>query len=79
MAASRLPAPGTKYGPCIEDCDHIDCQKTRSMAATRCRWCAWPIGYRQDFYQVGEDLAHASCEERRIELERREDSPETKT
>lgn len=36
MAASTLPAPGTRFGPCEPQCSHIDCEATRKMAAAIC-------------------------------------------
>ena len=39
MAASRLPAPGTEYGPCKNKCQHRDCQQMKDMAETKCGIC----------------------------------------
>lgn len=69
MAASRLPRPGTKLGPC-KRCQHIDCSETRDMAEGVCRICSEPIGYDRRFYRddiVGDRgpetkaYVHASC------------------
>lgn len=73
MAAIGLSAPGTEYGPCLEDCQHIDCAATREKAAVICPDCREPIGYDRPFYlDVGEHddadwtkLAHATCMARR--------------
>lgn len=72
MAASTLPAPGTKYGPCENGCDHIDCNVTRGQAGEVCRFCDKPIGYEKRFYSDEEPgrLAHADCLEDSIENER---------
>ena len=65
MAALGLSAPGTEYGPCIEDCAHEDCAQTRRMAACVCRICDQPIGYDDRFFREGEGgwdhLVHATC------------------
>ena len=61
MAAGRIPAPGTEYGPCADDCAHRDCAATRRQAAAACRICGEPIGYERAYF-VGDDGAvHASC------------------
>jgi hypothetical protein len=65
MAAGRLPAPGTQYGPCVPTCEHTDCACTRRMAETQCALCDDVIGYDRRFYD-GRDkagLVHASCAE----------------
>lgn len=61
MAAGVLPAPGTTYGPCADECRHMDCALTRSMAATACSICGEPIDYDRRFYGRGEALTHAPC------------------
>ena len=67
MAAGTLPAPGTEYGPCVGDCSHRDCAKTRKDAASVCPLCEEPIGYETPYY-VDDDksLVHARCLEARI-------------
>ena len=70
MAASRLPAPGTPYGPCLDpQCGHADCALTRRDAARRCRLCERPIGYETRVYRDPDQppahdpqqLVHAAC------------------
>lgn len=68
MAAAALPRPGTKYGPCQNRCQHIDCVATRRMAESNCSSCAEPIGYERRFYREelpggSDDLIHAACAE----------------
>jgi hypothetical protein len=72
MAAGRLPKPGTEFGPCVEDCKHLDCASTRSMSATICKYCKKPIGYAVRFYQANswKELFHADCHEDKIEADR---------
>jgi hypothetical protein len=75
MAAGRLPKPGTEFGPCVEDCNHIDCAETRSMVAVICGHCQKSIGYETRFYKTnnhGEPtaLVHANCLEDKIEADR---------
>ena len=65
MSAMRLPAPGTKLGPCKDRCGHQDCAETRRHASDACQHCGRAIGYETRFYmdpRVGA-LAHATCEE----------------
>lgn len=59
MAASAIPAPGTKYGPCADECEHRDCAANRKMAGCICRICQEPIGYDRrafdEWYDKGND------------------------
>lgn len=64
MAAGRLPAPGTPFGPCTDPCQHIDCAATRRDAASLCRICTREIGYETRFYAEytsTRQLVHAAC------------------
>jgi hypothetical protein len=61
MAAGSLPAPGTKHGPCMEACQHRDCQLTREDAAEICIICGEPIGYNRRFYQEEQGKVHSLC------------------
>lgn len=61
MAASILSAPGGKYGPCTEPCEHRDCGATREMAAALCGLCAEPIGYHTRFYRVSLEAGESSA------------------
>lgn len=75
MAASTLPKPGTKYGPCGDGCTHRDCGITRRMAGEVCRFCDKAVGYdvrfftdpkntrdvRGDSPESGPALVHADC------------------
>jgi hypothetical protein len=63
MAAGVLPAPGTRYGACINPCEHHDCQATRNQAKAACAECSKPIGYNRRFYSQDNGLAHADCAE----------------
>src|SRR6266508_6000537 len=64
MAASTWPKPGSKYGPCVDSCQHRDRAETRRMAARNCVGCAGQIDYERAFYrQDGDDLIHAVCAE----------------
>lgn len=73
MAAGKIPAPGSEYGPCADPCQHIDCAQTRAMAATVCRFCGQPIGYDTRLYDVEHQLVHADCYERSVDQERGSD------
>lgn len=71
MAAGTWPRPGTKYGPCAEPCEHIDCAATRRDAESLCRLCSQPIGYEVRFYRDPEAGAmltyvHAACLEAQL-------------
>ena len=64
MGWSLLPKPGTKTGPCKDECEHIDCAKTRSMAESMCSICDEEIGYERAFYASDDEpdvLDHAVC------------------
>ena len=65
MAAGTLPKPGTKYGPCLTRCEHLDCARTRTELASLCPLCHQPIAdkpyYRMD--AAGKVLSHALCVE----------------
>jgi hypothetical protein len=62
MAYSRLPRPGTDYGPCLPECSHTDCQQTRRQAAQLCPRCLSPIGYEHLFMRDSSDrLMHYAC------------------
>lgn len=69
MAASRLPKPGSKLGPCRKACKHIDCAQTRAMAARPCAICETPIQYERRFYSHSgiDELTHAECLEDQID------------
>lgn len=85
MAAGRLPEPGSEYGPCEHDCEHLDCAETMRQAASICWRCEKPIGFQRRYYRmqdgteagaVGESyLVHAGCEEAAIEAEHRQVDP----
>lgn len=63
MAAAKIPAPGTRLGPCIDACGHQDCAAARRHAAMICKRCSEPIGYEQPYYWSPSPPAasHASC------------------
>lgn len=69
-ATLRLPAPGTKLGPCLVPCDHVDCHGVRQMAAVECMTCAEPIGFDRPTIQHGNwaSLEHLSCAVERAEV-----------
>ena len=67
MAAGIIPPPGSKYGPCLETCEHRDCRLTRDMAATVCSFCSDAIGYETRFYRHDGTIAHTLCVERERE------------
>lgn len=70
MAAAKIPAPGTQYGPCVDECKHLDCKASREQAAALCGLCKKPIGYETYWFvlrarvpAVGEAEmpAHEAC------------------
>lgn len=66
MAASTIPAPGTKLGPCDKDCKHRDCARNRQDAKEVCRFCRKAIGFGVRYYTDPEAptptaLVHAAC------------------
>ena len=73
MAASILPLPGSKHGPCDVTCQHKDCAATRLMAEKVCGFCKQPIGFDVEFYtdpDNREELVHAECFEDSLEFNR---------
>lgn len=73
MAASRLPKPGSKLGPC-KRCEHRDCRETRATADSACRYCGGVIGFEVRYYRDPDGPAvtpfayvHAACHEDAIE------------
>ncbi|MFA5385101.1 MAG: hypothetical protein WC364_10630 [Eubacteriales bacterium] len=71
MAAGKIAAPGTEYGPCKEPCSHTDCASSRSMAEAECIHCGKPIGYETSCYSTETGFAHAKCEELFQDVRRR--------
>lgn len=72
MAASIYPhEPGSKYGPCMEDCSHTDCNRSRVDATLACRICGKVIGYGNRVYQERwldkTRYVHADCLEDEVE------------
>ena len=62
MAASTLPVPGTRLGPCLDPCKHTDCAETVAMALSVCPFCDEAINYGRRFYNDREHgLCHAVC------------------
>lgn len=62
MAAGVLSKPGTKFGPCENQCKHKDCAVIRLMADTLCSVCLETIGYDKRFYELDDKtLVHALC------------------
>ena len=64
MASGFLAKPGFEFGPCLERCEHVSCQKTRSMADQQCRYCGQKIGFGKRFYTDPHNetqLVHAVC------------------
>jgi hypothetical protein len=73
MAYITLAEPGTKHGPCAEECEHVDCNETKRKASTLCPYCLKPLGYGQALTRadttVSTGLGHFSCIEEQIEKE----------
>lgn len=69
MAAGLLPKPGTKVGPCKSRCRHLDCEQTKTDAATQCRFCFQAIGYETRYVRARFDscLAHEVCLEEAVQ------------
>lgn len=69
MAASILPVPGTKLGPCKAKCKHIDCAETRAIAAEPCRFCNKPLGFGSAWFKSAlfGCVAHRHCLEDAVE------------
>lgn len=66
MAAGYIQPPGSEYGPCKEECRHVDCAQTRTMAESVCKYCEQIIGYERGFYNLANHgdipvLVHSAC------------------
>lgn len=62
MAATHLPPPGTRLGPCADECAHLSCTATRAFAARACRACGQPLDYGRWFYvENAGTVIHALC------------------
>jgi len=76
MAVGIWPnyTPGTKYGPCNDSCQHIDCRRLRDEAVTRpeCYFgCGQRLAAGDAFVFVKDDeersrAAHFECAERHL-------------
>lgn len=59
--------PGSKYGPCVEECGHLDCRAARIQASCVCQICGEQIGFatkwtRVDYQGVGKwEAVHLLC------------------
>jgi hypothetical protein len=55
--------PGSKYGPCSNQCDHVDCNANKEMSEQRCMKCGAPIGYEREFLveSDGNAIIHNDC------------------
>lgn len=74
MAAIRIEAPGTDFGPCMERCKHEDCRESRSTASSVCVYCGKRIGYETKYFSTRRDdggwnHAHAACEEEAVDAQ----------
>ncbi len=73
MAAGRLAAPGTEFGPCVDKCEHRDCAATVRTANAICHHCDEPIGWDSGFFAEDDgSYVHELCELEAIERERAE-------
>lgn len=63
MSWSVIQKPGSEFGPCEDECEHLDCKASRDMAETICRFCDEPIGYDRGLTREPEDerFVHSSC------------------
>jgi hypothetical protein len=67
MAASLIAKPGTKFGPCKDACEHVDCRQSRELVNTCCFFCHSRIGYNKMFVTSGKRAAHDTCCELAVE------------
>jgi len=67
MAAGILPRPGTKAGPCVGQCKHLDCVEARERAASLCLYCKKRVNFGLRIYQHGDYTVHARCHEEACE------------
>lgn len=72
MASAAIPAPGTKFGPCENDCPHEDCAASRGDAAQICAGCGLEIGYERHWWRVAGQPQHYSCTMDALDAQRAE-------
>ncbi len=70
MAATKIPAPGTKLGPCADECAHLDCRASREQATRVCGHCGEPIGYDRWWCNFAALPYHEACLDKMIEAGR---------
>ena len=73
----RIPAPGTRFGPCLEVCLHRCCLLDRAKAEAACSLCGQPIGYEIPHQIVGpfQEAAHTDCLDRATQREIESEQP----
>lgn len=68
MAAAFISSPGSKYGPCVGVCHHLDCAQLVTITGSLCDVCKTPIGYERRFYDDPiYGRVHALCLESKLE------------
>jgi hypothetical protein len=68
-----IPAPGTAWGPCAEQCDHEQCVQHRLAADRPCIECSRPLGYDEGYTVESLDwsrVLHRRCALARFERPR---------
>lgn len=62
MSVTTLSAPGSESGPCLNPCEHADCQQIRTTAQKSCPYCLADIGYEREIILLPDhSLVHADC------------------
>ena len=64
MSIMNLARPGSKYGPCLGECNHVRCARSRATAGKVCRQCGQEIGYGVDCTEDpsnAKKLVHLAC------------------
>jgi len=60
MGALCLLPPG-RGALCAESCDHPRCKLVREIAATRCKLCHEPLGFKRAIYCYATRMGHAEA------------------
>jgi len=60
MKIKIIPKIGSKFGSCVELCQHLDCLEYRKRMEQRCLKCDEEILY-EHYYELKEGLIHTYC------------------
>lgn len=53
-----ISKPGSKFGPCKDPCDHLDCKDNRDMINSECELCKKKLEYEEKFFSFQDGTFH---------------------